>query len=178
MKTSILRTAGFAIVIFLMSGFAAKAQESFCDTKWDNHGNVVSKTKFEMGYYGMYEPKYVAKYAYDEKGGFLKKEVCVWNPKYVLNDKSGRYEPDYSESNWTPQYCILQKKDLKNNFVTFALQRWNRKQKAYDAPVETMIFQQKDSNKFNYLAFSKGTEYEVVTNLVKIDNGLLAKRAE
>ena len=174
MKTSILRTVCFAVVIILMSGFVTKAQnEPFFNTKWEN-GKVVSKTKFDMGNYGMFEPKYEVKYAYDENGDLLKKEVCVWNPKYELNRKTGRWDSDYSESNWTPEYCIIQKKDLVNNFVYAELSRWNKKENSYDAPAESMVFQLNDANHFNYLAFQKGDKYDEVVNNINYDRGLLA----
>jgi hypothetical protein len=167
MKKSILRNVCFAVVIILMSGFVTKAQnESFFDTKWEN-GKVVSKTKYEMGCFGIVEPKFEVKYAYDENGDFLKKEVCAWNPKYVLNDKTGRWDPDYSESNWTPEYCIVQKKDMINNFVYAELLLWNKKLNTYDIPTETMTYQLKDANHFNYLAFTKGNKYEEVANIIK-----------
>jgi len=174
MKTTILRTACFAVIVILMSSFVIKAQnEPFYNTKWEN-GRVVSKTKFDAGNYGMFEPKWVIKYTYDENGEFQKKEVCVWNPKYDFNDKTGRFVPDYSEKNWTPQYCILQKKDLANNFVIYELHLWDKKINGYDEPEETMIYQIKDSNHFNYLAFTKGSKYDVVANLINYDRELLA----
>ena len=177
MKTKNLRTACLVFIVILMNGFVTKAQESFYDTKWEN-GKTVSKTKYEMGNYGMYEPKFEIKFAYDEDGNFLEKEVCVWNPKYELNDKTGRWDPDYSESNWTPQYRILQKKDLASNFISLELCLWNTKEKIYNAPAETMIYQIKDSNHFNYLAFTKGNKYEEMANLINYDKKLLAETAK
>jgi len=178
MKKSILKTVCFAVVAILMSGFVTKAQDQpFYNTVWEN-GKVISKIKFDMGSYGMFEPKFEVKYAYDEKGDFVKKEVLVWNPKYDLNSKTGRFDPDYSESRWTPQYCIVQKKNLISNFVYTELLLWNKKDNSYNAPAETMIFQLKDPNHFNYLAFSKGDKYEVLANTINYDRGLLAKLAE
>jgi len=174
MKTSILRTACFVFVIVLANGFVTKAQESFCNTKWEN-GKVVSKTKYEMGDYGMFEPKFEIKFAYDKEGNFLEKEVSVCNPKYDFNDKTGRWEPDCSEKNWTPQYRILQKKDLASNFISVELYLWNTKEKSYNAPTETMIYQTKDSNHFNYLAFTRGNKYDEVANLINYDKELLAR---
>jgi len=166
MKTKIFRTVCFAAVIFLMNGLVANAQEAFYSTKWEN-GKVVSKTKYDMGNYGMFEPKYEVRYTYDEKDDFVKKEVFAWNPKYDLNSKTGRWNPDYSESTWTPQYCIVQKKDMINNFVYAELLLWNKKLSAYDSPTESMIYQLKDANHFNYLAFTKGNKYEEVANIIK-----------
>ena len=177
MRTSVVGIACLAFAGFLMSGFVTKAQDGFYDTKWENE-KVVSKTKFEMGDYGMYEPKFEIKYAYDENGDFMKKEVCVWNPKYVWNDKTGRWDPDYSDANWTPQYCIEQKEDLVNNFIYAELLLWNRKEKIYNAPAETMIYQLKDANHFNYLAFSKDNKYDEVANTINYDRELLARLAK
>ena len=177
MKTKIFRTVCFAAVIFLMNGLVANAQEAFYSTKWEN-GKVVSKTKYEMGCFGIVEPKFEVKFSYDANGDFTKKEVFVWNPKYDLNGKTGRWDPDYSESTWTPEYCIVQKKDLINNFVYAELLPWNKKLNAYDIPTESMIYQLKDANHFNYLAFSKGNKNEEFVNAIKYDRELLAKLAK
>ena len=159
MKTNILRTACLAISIFLMSSFAIKAQTSFYDTK-EVEGKVVSRTKYVMGNYGINVPESVSKYTYSEDGELLKKEVFIWNPKYDWNDKTERYNPDFNESNWTLQYCILYGKDMISDFASVELCIWNKKAKAYDLPIETMIFQLKDANHFNYLAFLKGDKCE------------------
>ena len=177
METRILSTVCLAVCIFLMSGFVTKAQEPFYDTKWED-GKMVSKTKYEIGNFGMYEPKSVIKYAYDEKGEFVKKEVCVWNPKYYYNNKTGRWEPDYGENNRTPKYCILQKKDMVNNFIYVELLLWNKKEKAYNPPAETMVFQLKDAEHFNYLAFQKGNVYDEMVNIINYHRGLLARLTE
>ena len=126
-----------------------------------------------MGDFGMYEPKFEIKNTYDQKGDFLKKEVYVWNPKYELNEKTGRWDPDYSEKNWTPKYCVLKKNDLLNNFVITELRLWNKKSKAYDEPIEKMIYQMTDANHFIYLAFLKENKYNEIVNNIKYDNGLL-----
>ena len=178
MKTNIFRTVCFAVVIILMSDFVAKAQnEPFFKTVWEN-GRVVSKTKYEMGSYGMIEPKFEAKFTYDANGDFTKKEVFIWNPKYELNNKTGRWDPDYSESNWTPEYCIVQKKDLVNNFVYVELRLWSKEGKVYNAPAESMIYQLRDASHFNYLAFSREDKYEELANTIKYDKELLARLAE
>jgi len=177
MKTRILSAVCLAVCVCLLNSFVTKAQVPFYETKWED-GKMVSKTKFEMGGYGMFEPKSVIKYEYNEKGDFVKKEVCVWNPKYDYNNKVGRWEPDYSEINWTPKYCILQKKDVIDNFVYTELLLWNKKEKAYNTPAETMIFQLKDSNHFNYLAFQKGNEYDEMANNINYHRELLAGLAE
>ena len=174
MKTSILRTVCLAIVIFLMNGFVTKAQEPFYDTTWNDDGRMVSRTKYVMKYSGLYERESVSKYTYDEEGNFLKKEVYLWNKKYEWNDKAGRMYPDYSERNWTPQYCILHTKDLVNNFTYSELLLWNKNKNTYDAPAEKMILQLNGPNNINYLAFQKGGKYDEVTNNISYDKGLLA----
>jgi hypothetical protein len=178
MKTSILRTVCFAVVIFLTNAVVIKAQEPFYDRSWDAEGRILSSAKYVMGYFGMSIVESVSKSTYDENGDLLKKEVFVWKPKYEFNSKRGRWEPDYSESTWKPQYCIQHSKDMVNNFVTIELLLWNKKTNAYDSPAESMIFQEKDANHFNYLAFTKGKKYDEIVNNIDYDKKLLAKLVE
>jgi hypothetical protein len=177
MKTSILRTAGFALGMILASIFGVNAQESFYDTKWED-GKMVSKTEYVMGYYGLYVQKSVSKFSYDENGDFLKKEVSIWNGKYKWNDKvNGRY-PDYSESNFIPQYNITREDNLMTGFVVLELTLWNTAKKKHDNPIEKMIFQLNGLNRFNYLAFQIDNKYVEWVNNINNDNKLLAKVAE
>jgi hypothetical protein len=173
MKTSVLRC--FVVVVLLTAGFVVKAQEPFYNTKWEE-GKMVSKTKYVMGYSGFYEQESISQFTYDAKGDFLKKEVYVWNRKYKWNDQANRLYPDYSESNWTPQYCILRNKDFTNNFVSMELLLWNNAKKSYDRPVERMVYQLHDSpNLFTYLAFQKGNRYVEWVNSVYREGRLLAE---
>ena len=158
-----------------MNTLVSKAQnQPFFDTKWNESGKVVSKTKYAMGDYGFVEPQWEVKYSYDENGDFLKKEVSEWQPKYELNKKTGRWVPDYSEANWTPKYCFIQKRDSVNNFVTEEFLVWNIKEKAYGSSVETMTYRLKDSNRFDYLAFQKGNEYTELVNSINLEQDMLA----
>ena len=178
MKTSILKTVCVTFAVLLMSGFATKAQEPFYDTEYNEYGRMVSKTKYVMKYSGLYERESVTKCSYDDDGNFLKKEVFLWNEKYVWNDKAGRYIPDYSEKNWTPQYCILNNNDIVNNFIYSELLIWNKSKQTYDTPKETMIIQLNDKNYLNYFAFQSGGKFEVVTNNINYNSELLAKSAK
>ena len=178
MKTSILEKVCIAFVIILMNGFVSKAQEQpFYDTVWEE-GRVVSRTKHEMGRYGMCVRTQVSKYTYGEEGGFLKKEVLVWNKKYKWNEKAGKYCPDYDETNWTPSYCILYTKDSLSDFVALELCLWNRKQNGYDSPIESMHYQLNVPQNFNYLAFYKDNKYDEWVNNISYDRELLAKSAK
>jgi len=103
MKTKIFKTVCLVSIILLMNTLVSKAQsQPFFDTKWNESGKVVSKTMYAPGDYGFFEPKWKVNYSYDANGDFLKKEYRVWNKKYDLNEKTGRWTPDYSEKNWTP----------------------------------------------------------------------------
>jgi len=178
MKTSILRTVSFAVIVFLMSTFAVNAQKPFYDTKREA-GKVVSVTKYVMGDFGLYEKESVSKYTYDENGDFLKKEVYVWNPKHVWNDKINRYYPDYSESNWTPKYCVEQKRDLESNLVSLELLLWNEETKEYDKSIGKTIYQVNDlDNTLNYLAKQKGNQVVEKINKINLNKGLLAEFAK
>jgi len=176
MKTSILRTVCFAFVAVLMNGFVSKAQNSFYDTKMEN-GKVVSKTKYVKGDFGMSIKESEAKYTYNKNGDLLKKETYVWNPTYAKN-ADGRYYADYSEINWTPQYCMLYKKDSISKFVFVELLSWNFTEKEFVNPVETMVFRLNESNQFNYLAFQKGDKYKEVINTLNSGKDLLADVTE
>ena len=175
MKTRIFKMASCVFVIFLMNTFVSKAQnQPFYDTKRDEGGRVVSKTMYAPGDFGFFEPKWEVNYSYDENGDFLKKEVSEWNVKYELNAKTGRWTPDFGEKNRTPHYCFIRKKDLINNFITCELLIWNKKEKKYDNPVESMTFQLKDANHFNYLAFFKDNKYVEWVNTINFDGNLIA----
>ena len=175
MKTSILRTVCFAFIVVLMNGFVSEAQKPFYDIKMEN-GKVVSKAKFVKGDFGMSVKESESRYTYDEKGDLLKKEVYVWNPTYAKNN-NGRYYADYSEINWTPQYCTFYKKDSISNFVFVELRYWSITEKAFDNLAETMMFQLNESNELNYLAFQKGNKYKEVINTL-FNKELLVELAE
>jgi len=178
MKTRILRTVCFVFIACLMNGFVTRAQESYYSTTKEN-GKVVSQTKYVIGSLGIIVKESESKYTYDESGDFLKKEVYAWNPVYERNNKTGRYAPDYSEGNWTPQYCVFQKKDVISNFVYVEMHLWNQAEKAYnDAPEETVISQLNDSNNYNYLAIQKGDKYTEVINNINYDRELLTGLAK
>jgi hypothetical protein len=178
MKTTFLRIACVAVISFLLNGFVMKAQEPFYDTKWED-GRMVSRTKYVVGYYGLYVQKSISKYTYDEKGDLLEKEVYVWNPKYVWHDKTGRYYPEYSENNRIPQYRIQQKKDLVSNMVSLELLLWNKNEKTYDQPIEKMIFQLNDAhNRFYYYASQKGDKFVEEVNQINFNKNLFAEFLE
>lgn len=176
MKARILMTVCFTFIIFLTNSLVSEAQESSYSTKVEN-GKVISQTKYVMGNYEMRVKESESKYTYDEKEGLLKKEVSVWNQKYKKNDK-GKYYPDYSESNWTPKYCIFYERNSTKNTVSVTILLWNKKKNAYDDPVETMIFQLNDSNYNNYLAFLKVNENNEGINDMAYDKKLFSKLAE
>jgi len=172
MKTSILRTVCFTFIVVLMNGFVSKAQNSFYDTKMEN-GKVTSIAKYVKGNFGMSVKESEARYTYDENGDLLKKETYVWNPTYEKNN-NGRYYADYSEINWTPQYCTLYKKNPANSFVSVELLSWSITEKAFVNPVEMMVFRLNNYNRFDYLAFQKGDKYKEVINTLNYDKELIA----
>ena len=173
METSILRTVGFAVIVFFMNNLAVSAQNPFYDTKWED-GKVVSKTKYVMVCYGMYEQESVSKYTYDENGDFLKKEVYVWNPEYVWIEKGNRHYPDYSEKNWTPQYRIKQERNF--NLVSLELAFWNKETKEYSKPIETVIYQLNFlNNRLNYLVRKKGDKVVEEINNIEFNKELFAE---
>jgi len=177
MKTKILRTVCIAFSMVLVCNFAAKAQEPFFDTKWED-GKIVSKTEYVMGFYGLYVQKSVTKFSYDENGDFLKKEVSLWNGKYRWNNKlNGRY-PDYNESNFIPQYSIVKENDWVKGLVTLELLVWNKTKNEYGNPIEKMIFQLDGPNRFNYLAFQKDNTYVEWVNNIRNDWEMFAKKAD
>jgi len=161
MKANVLRIAGLAFTVLMMNVFVSKAQSTFYDTKKEN-GKTVSQTKYEKGYFGFAVKKSEAKYTYDENGDLLQKEVYVWTPTYKMNYKTGRACPDYSDSNWSPQYRVQYVKNSISNYVSIELSRWNLENNAYDSPIETMTYQLNDSNNLDYFAYQKGDKYNEV----------------
>ena len=177
MRTSILRMVCFVFAGLMMNGFTGKAQEAFYDTKQEN-GKLVSKIMYAPGYFGYDVATSKSEFTYDEEGNFLKKEVFVWNSTYKLNNKTGKWQPDYSEKNWTPKYCILRLEDSTNNFVSVELVIWNVEKKNYGEAKERIIYQLNDSNLLNYLAFQNGDNYVERVNISDYDKILLAKLAK
>ena len=176
MKKKIFRTVCFTIVIFLMTGFVSKAQESLYNTEKEN-GKVISQTKYVFGDLGIRVKESESKYTYDKTENLLKKEVYVWHPKYEKNGK-GKYHPDYGESNWTPQYCILYKKDLTSDFISVEFLLWNKKKKAYDDPEKTMIFRLSDAKYNQYFEFLNKSMYYKGINDINFDIRMFATLAE
>ena len=174
MKTNVLRMVGFVLAGLVMNSVAVKAQEAFYDTKRED-GKTVSQTMYVPGNFGSYEAKSMSKFAYDENGNFLKKEVYVWNSAYKLNNKTGQWYPDYSEKNWTPKYCILRHKCSTPDFVSIELVIWDAEKKSYSEAKERIIYQLNDSNGLNYLAFQNGSDYVERVNIANnYDKALLA----
>ena len=176
MRKKTFRTVCFTVVIFLMTGFVSEAQELLYKTEKEN-GKVVSQTKCVLGYLDMRVKESESKYIYDEAGNLLKKEVCVWNPKYKRIGRDKCY-PDYSESNWTPKYCILYKKDSTSDSISVEFLLWNKKKKAYDDPGKTMIFRLDNAKYSCYLEFLNKSEYYKGLNDIKFDRKMLASLAE
>jgi hypothetical protein len=173
MKTSILRAAIIAAVVLSTSGFTAEAQEPFYDTTWKN-GRIETRTQYVAGYSGLYERNLLSEYTYDEAENFVMKDVFVWKKKYVWNDKKELWLPDYSRNNWRADYRIVQRIDEVNTLIIQEYFVWNDRKKEYGEPMEKMIYQLDNSNRFNYLAYQKGDKYtEWVNNL--LDKELLAE---
>ena len=175
MRTSFFRVGCLVFSIFVASGFVTKAQKPFYHAEKED-GKVVSRTTYVMGDFGYYVQESVSKYTYDEKGDFLKREVCVWNQKYDWNEKKGKYCPDYSESNWTPRFCILCHKNAISNWTTLKLLVWNNEKKEYVDVASQMFYQLNDSNRLDYLAFQKGNKYYERVKSIKYDRNLFANQ--
>jgi hypothetical protein len=174
MQAIISKLACVAIAVLLTSGFTAKAQESFYDTKWDGV-KVETRTKYVVGNFGLYVKKSISEYTYDEQGNFVAKVVSLWNGKYEWNDKKGIWIPDYSPANWIPNYRIVRKEALDGNMVSLEYFIWDKKKKAYSEVQEKMAYRLNDSkDRFLYLAFEKDNQY---TEWVPADfgKGLIAK---
>jgi hypothetical protein len=162
MEKSIFRIAYVAAIVLLACGFTAKSQEPFYNTEWKD-GRIISVTKHEMGYSGLYEKKAISEYTYDEDGDFVMKEVFVWNGKYVWYEKGGIRIPDYSKKNWIPDSRIVCSIDLTSNIVTYELFKWNSWKKEYKEPIEKLIYKV-EPNKFIYYAYQKGNKYTEFVN--------------
>lgn len=174
MKKSSLKIACLAMAVLMTDGFVAKAQEPFYDTKRTD-GKIDTKTGYVMGYSGLYEKNTLSEYTYDEEGNFLMKEVFIWNCKYKWYDKRSIWIPDYSESNWIPSYRIVRNENPVNEFITLEYFIWDARKKAYNKPVEKMIYQLNGPNRFNYLAYQAGNKYTEWVNNIDYDREFLAE---
>ena len=179
MKATILRATCMTIVMIGLSIFPSKAQNEFYNTKWID-GKIDTRTKYVMGYTGLYEKNSLSKYTYDKEGNFMMKEVYTWNRKYAWNDRHGIQIPDPSEDNWTPDYCIIHKENPANHVMMLEYYVWNQKDKKYNSdPKERMIYQQSSSkNEFIYLAYQKDEKYQELVNNVSFGSYMLADYLE
>ena len=119
MKTTVIRVALAAIFMVTISSFSASAQSEydfFFDRKYDN-GKIVSKTKYELGYAGLFEPTYYFAYSYDSWGRLAKQETFKWNQR---------------KSIWEPVCCTDHSFDWFTNTMTLEYQTWNKKNMRYN----------------------------------------------
>lgn len=149
MKTTIFKTMVIVVVATLAS-VSLNAQEPFYDTKWED-GKIETRTRYVLGFSGLYEKDMLSEYFYDESGDFYMKVVSRWNSK---------------KESWIPEYRIVQQKDATDRFVSIEYMTWNVKNGRYNEPAERMVYQQNVwKDRFYYLAFQKDKQIKEWVNL-------------
>ena len=119
MKTTVIRIAFAMILLVTISSFSASAQSGydfFFDRKYESE-KIVSKTKYELGYDGLFEQTYYYAYSYDSLGQLEKQETFKWNKR---------------KSIWEPVCCINHSFDLLTNTMTLEYHTWNKKGMKYN----------------------------------------------
>lgn len=149
MKTTILRTVIFAMIALFVCVSMMNAQEPFYDTKWEN-GKIDTRTRYALGYSGLYEKSMLSEYFYDESGDFYMKIISRW---------------DRRKECWVPDYRILHQKNEISGIVSIEHASWDAKKQRYNEPHERMLYQINESqDRFFYLAFEKGNRFKEWVN--------------
>jgi hypothetical protein len=142
MKTKAIYTAILVIITITTNIFSASAQTSsdfFFDKKYQDE-KVISSTKYELGYSGLYEKKHLSEYSYDEWGRISKKLTFHWNSK---------------KSEWIPNYSIEYGYSLLENSFTAEYATWNKKENKYNDASERAIYQMDTLGSFLSCTFVK-----------------------
>ena len=145
MKTTAIKIAFVAIIITVSSIFSVSAQGSdnfFFDRKEVN-GQLISKTKYEMSYSGIFEKTYLYEYSYNDLGYVTKETVSKWNSK---------------KSEWEPDRMIQHLYNMTDNTVTLEYAKWNKKEKKYDDAAEKMVYKVDESGNIISWSITKGKD--------------------
>jgi|GEM_PF-2309753 hypothetical protein len=141
MKTKIISIA-ILFVTLTANIFTVSSQnysDHFFDRKYENN-QVVSSTRYEMGYEGLYEKTQSVEYSYDEDGKLSKKETFSWNSK---------------KESWIPQTRIEYTYSYLNNSYTAELYKWNSKKEEFEPSFEKASYQTDFSGNVVSLSFIK-----------------------
>lgn len=120
----------FSIIIVLVSFLAvnftnAQEQPKYIQNPTYENGKMISKTVYQFNdYRGGYEPNLLYEYTYSEDGKITSCRTSSWKA---------------SSRSWENQ--SIEKYTYNNllSTITFTYSEWNRKEKAYDPPKETII---------------------------------------
>ncbi len=141
MKTTIIRIAFATILLVTIGSFSAKAQNNpdfFFDRKYENE-TLVSKTKYELGYAGLFEQTYRYTYSYDAFGKLTQEETFKWNDR---------------KSVWEPVSCIEHIYDILENTVTIEHRLWNKSDMKYNKTIQYVVYQLDEQG--NLISYTTG----------------------
>ena len=152
MKTTAIKSAFIAIIAIASSIFSVSAQDYsnyFFDRKTEN-GQVVSSTRYELGYSGLFEKTHLYEYSYDELGNLAKKETFKWNSR---------------KSEWIPEYCIEHSYSVIDNSINTEYSAWNKKENKFNPVSEKATYWMDDLGNIVSCGFSKAIDktYEETT---------------
>ena len=148
MKTTVIRVAFTMIFFVTISSFSVSAQSEydfFFDRKYDNE-KIVSKTKYELNYTGLFEQSYYYAYSYDSWGQLTKQETFKWNKR---------------KSTWEPVCCINHSSDLVTNTTILEYQTWSKKNMKYNKIFMSAVYQLDTEGNLLYYTIGKGKNKSV-----------------
>lgn len=129
MKTTIISIVAL-LVTLTTNCFNVSSQnhsDYFFDKKYENN-QIISATKYELDYDGLYKKTQLVEYSYNEEKELAKKEIFQWDNK---------------KGNWIPKSKIEYTYTLSfsNNSYVIELFNWDSKKGEYQSSSEKSIYQ-------------------------------------
>jgi len=154
MKTTIIHFAFVTILLVTLSSFSANAQSEynfFFDKKYENE-KIVSKTKYELNYTGLFKPTYYYTYSYNSLGQLTKEETFKW---------------DTGKSIWEPVCCMEHSFDIISNIITLEYRTWNKESMKYNEISMHAVYSL--GSEGNLLSYTTGKgKYKSVEKMITI----------
>lgn len=138
MKTKVISTLVALFAVVLCSN-AQSSSDYFFDRKYED-GKVVTSTRYELGYSGLFEKSRLTTYSYNEEGEVTKKETFNWNSK---------------RSEWIPEARIDFTHDFLVNSCLAEYSLWNGKKGEFGAISERAVYRFDQTGSILSCAFLK-----------------------
>jgi hypothetical protein len=144
MKAKVFLSAAI-VVLFTTTIFSANTQTSefFFDRKYES-GKVISSTRYELKYTGLYEQTQLTTYSYDGEN-LTKKECFRW---------------DSQTSAWAPVDYIVFSYDILTNSNVLEYAIWNKKENKFNPVSEKAVYQLDILGALTSVVFMKATNHE------------------